>query len=221
MEEFAYIASHDLQEPLRTVNSFVDLLHQNYEDRLDAEGKEYLSYIYQSTTRMSELIRGLLDYSRLGKHKAFELTDCDQIVQHAIDDLHAAIGESHATVTYDRLPVIRALPSEMQQLFLNLIGNAIKFRKKDIDPVIHISAQQIDGGWQFRVSDNGIGIEAKNAAKIFILFQRLHNRDQYPGTGIGLSYCKKIVELHQGTLRVESVPGQGSDFFFTISSHLK
>jgi signal transduction histidine kinase len=109
----------------------------------------------------------------------------------------------------------------MQQLFLNLIGNAIKFRKKDIDPVIHISAQQIDGGWQFRVSDNGIGIEAKNAAKIFILFQRLHNRDQYPGTGIGLSYCKKIVELHQGTLRVESVPGQGSDFFFTISSHLK
>lgn len=221
MEEFSYIASHDLQEPLRTVTSFVDLLHQNYENRLDAEGKEYLSYIYQSTTRMSELIKGLLDFSRLGKHKTFELIDCGQIVQYAIDDLHAAIAESHAKVTYAQLPVINALPSEMQQLFLNLIGNAIKFRKKDVAPVIHISAQQIEGFWEFKVRDNGIGIQAKNAAKIFILFQRLHNRDQYSGTGIGLSYCKKIVELHQGTIRVESVPGQGSDFFFTISSHLK
>lgn len=220
MEEFAYIASHDLQEPLRTVSSFVELLNMDFGDQLPEDAKEYLKFIAGSTKRMSELIKGLLDFSRIGKQKSFEPVDCNEIMREALDDLGTSIKESNAKITVDRLPLILAFRTEMKQLFQNLLSNAIKFRKKDVAPVIHVAVSSLPGYWQFEVSDNGVGIEQRHFHKIFLLFQRLHNRGAYTGTGIGLSYCKKIVELHQGKIWVESVPGEGSRFFFTISKQV-
>ena len=217
MEEFAFIASHDLQEPLRTISSFADLLTIEYHDQLKGEAKQYLQFISASTRRMSELIKGLLEFSRIGKQKSIEPVDCNEVMQKVVEDLGLIIHESRAVVITDELPVINAFPAEMKQLFQNLLSNAIKFKKPHEAPRIHVSAKPFPGYWQFEVSDNGVGIDAKHYQKIFILFQRLHGREDYPGTGIGLSYCKKIVELHHGRIWVESVPGQGSHFFFTIS----
>jgi PAS domain S-box-containing protein len=219
MEEFTYIASHDLQEPLRTVTSFLDLLHAEYSSQLAGDGMEYLAYISASTQRMSELIKGLLDFSRIGKKKELEIVDCQVVLRQATDDLAMAVKESGAVITSDPLPVIKGFGSEMKQLFQNLLSNALKFRKANEAPQIHISAKQIPGFWQFEVRDNGIGIDPKHFQKIFILFQRLHGRKDFSGTGIGLSYCKKIVELHHGKIWVESALGEGSNFIFTISNH--
>ena len=217
MEQFTYIASHDLQEPLRTVSSFAALLNRDYGDRLDDNGKQYLHYISQSTGRMTELIKGLLFYARIGRERKIELVDCNQLVAAVKEDLHLSITQTNAQITVSDLPVLEAYKMELTVLFQNLIGNAIKFRKKDVAPIVNISAKKINGIWTFKVSDNGIGIERKNKEKVFILFQRLHNKREYEGTGIGLAHCKKIVELHNGSIWIESIPGQGTDFYFTLA----
>ena len=217
MEEFAYIASHDLQEPLRTVSGFVELLNMDFGHQLPEDAKEYLGFIAASTKRMGELIKGLLDFSRIGKQKTFEPVDCNEILNAVIADLGGAIKESNAAIIVDEMPLIYAFPNEIKQLFQNLLSNAIKFHKPGKSPEIHVSAESLPGYWQFEISDNGVGIEPRHYHKIFLLFQRLHNRGSYSGTGIGLSYCKKIVELHHGKIWVESEPGEGSSFFFTIS----
>ncbi|MBT30062.1 MAG: PAS domain-containing sensor histidine kinase, partial [Thalassobius sp.] len=216
LEQFAYIASHDLQEPLHTVKSIVELLNTDYHSKLDEQAKQFLSFIIQSTTRMENLISGLLEYSRIGSQKQLSLVDCNKIVQEVIDDLQTKIAEGNATINIDNLPTIDAYQLELRQLFQNLLSNAVKFRRKEIEPIISISCMQNSNEYTFRIQDNGIGILAKYFDKIFIIFQRLHFREEFEGTGIGLAQCKKIVELHGGKIWVESNPDHGSSFFFTI-----
>jgi ligand-binding sensor domain-containing protein/signal transduction histidine kinase len=218
LEQFVYIASHDLREPLRTTASFVELFKQQYKDRLDEKADTYLSYITQSADRMKTLINDLLDYSRIGNHKESELIDCSVILGEVKADLATAISESGATITADPLPTIVAYRTNLKQLFQNLLINAIKFRKKDTAPAIHISSLKKDGHWQFSFKDNGIGVEEKHKEKIFVIFQRLHTRKEYEGSGIGLAFCKKIVELHNGDIWLESELGNGSTFYFTIQN---
>lgn len=219
LEQFVYIASHDLREPLRTTASFVELFKQQYKGRLDDKADSYLSYITQSADRMKVLINDLLDYSRIGNHKQAETVDCGAMLTDVITDLSVAIGEAGAEVTHDALPVLDAYKTNLKQLFQNLLANAIKFRKKDIAPKIHVSAERVNGHWQFSFADNGIGIEDKHKEKIFVIFQRLHTRKEYEGSGIGLAFCKKIVELHNGNIWLDSRPGEGSTFYFTIQQN--
>jgi PAS domain S-box-containing protein len=216
LEQFAYFASHDLQEPLNTTAGFIRLLKQKYEDKADKESGQYFTYILQSSDRMKTLIRELLEYSRLGNKKEWLQVDCNVVVQEVLADLGDAIQRQDATINVGPLPLIKAYPVECKILFQNLLSNAIKFRKNDTAPVIHITAGKETGNWTFAVKDNGIGIEAVYLDRVFNLFKRLHNRAEYEGTGIGLAHCRKIVELHGGTIWVESVPGAGSSFYFTI-----
>ncbi|MTI33513.1 PAS domain-containing sensor histidine kinase [Xanthovirga aplysinae] len=216
LEQFAYIASHDLQEPLRTISGVVDLLNLEYKGRLDEEADKYLSFISASTDRMTKLIKALLGYSRIGKEKVYEKVDCNEISQQVTSDLDVLIKETKAKIHISKLPIVNALPNELKQLFQNLISNAIKFRKKDTPPQINISAQKMEEEWGFQVKDNGIGIDEKYMGKIFTIFQRLHSRSEYEGEGIGLAVCKKIVELHNGKIWVKSKPGEGSIFYFTL-----
>lgn len=217
LEQFAYVASHDLQEPLRTTTSFVDLLRKRYHGQLDSNADQYLDFISQSSDRMKVLIHNLLDYSRLGKEKELVTLCCNELLQDVLHDLDQSIRETNAVIHSDILPQITGYKTEMKQLFQNLVSNSIKFRKKDSDPAININAVKENGHWTFSFKDNGIGINPTFHEKIFVLFQRLHKRSDYEGTGIGLAYCKKIVELHGGKIWVESLPQQGSTFFFTIS----
>lgn len=217
LEQFTYIASHDLQEPLRSINGFANLLEFDLEKGNYENVKQYLQYITQASERMSKLIKSLLDYSRIGSHKQLQLVNCNQLVNDAILDLDAAIRTTHATIHADTLPMMKVYPDDFRLLLQNLISNAIKFRKKDTAPVINISAKRNDNYWLFSVADNGIGIDEKFVTKIFSIFQRLHNKGEYEGTGIGLAHCKKIVELHNGEIWVESKFGEGSIFYFTIS----
>ncbi len=219
LEQFTYIASHDLQEPLQTVSSFVELLREENQDILDDSAEQYINYILQSTQRMKNLISGLLDYSRIGKEKTPVTVDCNEILGWVLDDLRAVIDESGAKIENGQLPILHAYPNELKQLFQNLIGNAIKYVKPDVSPVITISYQQQGEGWLFEFKDNGIGIEEKYKEKIFIIFKRLHSVKEYDGTGIGLAHCRKIVELHHGKIWIESVPNEGSKFCFTIKNH--
>lgn len=216
LEQFAYIVSHDLQEPLRTTSSFSALIKKQYHGQLDEKADKYFNYIQEASDRMKILIKNLLDYSRIGNNKELECVDCNKILENVMADLGTAIAETHATIKWDELPVITGYPTEIKQLFQNLITNGIKFRKKEVIPEINISVQKYEGFWQFAVKDNGIGIDEKHNEKIFIIFQRLHTRSEYEGSGIGLSHCKKIVELHKGRIWVESKPGEGSTFYFTI-----
>ncbi|MGZ3862223.1 MAG: sensor histidine kinase [Bacteroidia bacterium] len=216
LEQFAYIASHDLQEPLNTITSFAALLEDEHKDKLDNEGKSYLSYIKESSERMTELITGILEYSRIGRKSTPEMTDCNKILQEVMNDMKATLSETRAKITYGQLPSLKVLPVEIRVLFQNLISNAVKFRKKDLIPSIDISAQNEGDNWHFSVKDNGIGMEEKYREKIFIIFQRLNNSRSYGGTGIGLAHCKKIVELHHGKIWVESELGKGSTFHFTL-----
>jgi signal transduction histidine kinase/ligand-binding sensor domain-containing protein len=216
LEQFVYIASHDLREPLRTTSSFVDLFQKQYKGKLDAKADTYLTYIAQASERMATLINDLLDYSRLGTNKELKQVDCNTILQEVLTDLGVALTETNATITYSSLPVINGHPTAMKQLFQNLLANGIKFRKKEVAPAINVSAKEQDGSWRISVTDNGIGIQKQHSDKIFAIFQRLHTRKEYEGTGIGLAHCKKIVELHKGTIWVESEPGEGSTFHFTI-----
>ncbi len=216
LERFAYVASHDLQEPLRMVVSYLQLLERRYQGQLDATANEFIGYAVDGASRMQTLIRDLLSYSRVGtRTQAFALTDSAAMVDKAIANLQMAIAESSAIITHDPLPEVMVDASQFAQLFQNLMGNAIKFHGEQ-PPQIHVSAERIADGWQFSVRDNGIGIEPEYTERIFVIFQRLHRRADYPGTGIGLAICKKIVERHGGRLWIESELGQGSVFYFTI-----
>lgn len=216
LEEFAYVASHDLQEPLRTISSFLDLMQNQYKDTFDDKATKYMSFILQASDRMKVLIRDLLEYSRIGRKKESAKVDLNQTMSIVLADLNKAITDANAEIEVGELPVVNAYPTEMKQIFQNLIINAIKFRKKDTTPKIEIGAERKMDLWQFFVKDNGIGIDSKQSERIFMIFQRLHTRNEYEGSGIGLSYCKKIAELHKGNIWVESTLGEGSSFFFTI-----
>jgi len=216
LRQFAYAASHDLREPLRNMASFVRLLEKRYKNEIDEKADQYIDYIVDSSKRMQALIEDLLDYSRLEtKGKILESVNCNELIDKTITDLEASINESKAEVTHDTLPNIVADSLQLSRLFQNLISNAIKYRGAE-KPRIHISASRGKDEWVFSVRDNGIGIDPEYFEKIFVIFQRLHSREEYPGTGIGLAICKKIVELHGGRIWVDSEPGKGSTFYFTI-----
>jgi light-regulated signal transduction histidine kinase (bacteriophytochrome) len=215
--QFAYIASHDLQEPLRMVASYTQLLSRRYKGKLDSDADEFIAFAVDGADRMQRLIQDLLAYSRVGT-KGTELLDysSEEALQQALINLRATIGDSGACVTHDLLPDVLADEQQLTQLFQNLIGNAIKYQSPGI-PHVHISAaKNIEKKWVFSVKDNGLGIDPQYFEKIFGMFQRLHKRDEFAGTGIGLAICKKIVERHGGTISVESQPGQGSTFRFTL-----
>jgi light-regulated signal transduction histidine kinase (bacteriophytochrome) len=216
LEQFAYLASHDLQEPLNTTSGFIRLLKKKYEGKLDKEADVYFSFIAQASDRMKTLIRVLLEYSRLGGKKELAQVDCNALLGEVLADLGDAIHTHQAVVKADALPVLNGYSMEIKLLFQNLLGNAIKFAKKDSIPEIHISAKRGVDHWTFCCKDNGIGIEPAYHDKIFLLFRRLHTRAEYEGTGIGLAHCRKIVELHDGRIWVESEPEAGSSFYFTI-----
>ncbi|WP_343689089.1 ATP-binding protein [Chitinophaga sp.] len=218
LEQFTYIASHDLQEPLRSISTLVDLVATEYTGKLDENADQYLRFIRESSNRMSDLIKALLDYSRIGKVEVKEPVDCNQIVLNVVDDLRAAIHESKAQVIMENLPIVQAYPIELKLLFQNLLSNAIKFRQKDVPPVVRITCVKREHEFEFTFADNGIGIAPRYQDKVFEIFQRLHNKLQYEGTGIGLAHCKKIVTLHGGHIWFTSVPGEGSQFYFTISA---
>jgi PAS domain S-box-containing protein len=216
LEQFAYIASHDLQEPLRMVGSYMQLLQRRYQERLDAPAQEFIGYAADGAKRMQGLIDDLLTYSRVGSSsKPFRPIDVNLVVKRSLDGLAMAIQDSGAQVTVDRLPEVTADASQLGQLFQNLVANAIKFHG-DAAPRIHIAVAADGECWRFSVRDNGIGIAAEYAERIFVMFQRLHTRHEYPGTGIGLAVCKKIVERHGGRIWVEAAAEGGSIFQFTL-----
>lgn len=217
VEQFAFVASHDLQEPLRNISSFVDLLEKQYRGKLDDHADKYLHYIVQSSDRMKTLIKDLLDYSRLGRGREARQVNCNLIVEQVRADLSHQIRNSKAVIHAVDLPIIDAYPTELKLLFQNLISNSIKFRKPSVAPVIDIKALRENGGWTFAFRDNGIGIDAKFHDRIFSIFQRLHTRTEYEGSGIGLAHCKKIVEMHDGDIWVDSDVDGGCTFYFTIS----
>ena len=216
LERFAYVASHDLQEPLRMVTSYLQLLERRYKDKLDSDALEFINYAVDGSARMKTLINDLLAYSRVGtRGKELSLTDCEDILERVLSSLQVPIKESQAQVTHDPLPKLIADDSQLESLFQNLIGNAIKFHGKK-PPKVHVGVEKDEKNWIFSVSDNGIGIDPQYFERIFIIFQRLHNREDYPGTGIGLAISKRIVERHGGRIWIESQPDKGSTFFFTL-----
>ena len=216
LEQFAYVASHDLQEPLRTTSSFVALIQKQYMGQIDEKADKYLTFIADASNRMKVLIKDLLDFSRIGTKGQAEILDSNAILNNVLKDLSVATQEARANIQYENLPAIHGYPTEIKLLFQNLLINAIKFRKQNTIPNINIDAHRQNGHWKFGFKDNGIGIAKENQDRIFDIFQRLHSRTEYDGSGIGLSHCKKIVELHHGKIWVESTPGQGSVFYFTI-----
>jgi len=216
LEQFAYVASHDLQEPLRTTSSFIEIFKEKYMGKMDEETDDILNYISQSNDRMKVLIKDLLDYSRIGRKPVIEDVNCNEVLDDVLADLSVNINETNTTIFREKLPEVRGYPTELKQLFQNIVSNSIKFRKPGIDPQIQISAERNNGHWQFAIADNGIGMEETDTERIFVIFQRLHTRTEYEGSGIGLSFCKKIVELHGGNIWVKSKPGEGSTFYFTI-----
>ncbi|HEY0337489.1 MAG TPA: ATP-binding protein [Burkholderiales bacterium] len=216
LEQFAYVASHDLQEPLRMIASYTQLILRRYGDRLDSDAREFMDFVVDGAARMKQLIEDLLAYSRVGTHgKQFERTDCEAVLKKARANLRVAIENHAAVITQDPLPTLDADDTQLVQLFQNLLGNAIKFRGPQA-PSIHISAQENGANWLFGVADKGIGIDPQYFERIFMVFQRLHNKTEYPGTGIGLAICKKVVDRHGGRIWVESKPNEGSKFCFTL-----
>lgn len=216
LEQFAYVASHDLQEPLRTTASFVELLQRQYKEKLDEKADKYLDYIAASSERMKIFISDLLEYSRIGSKKEWQAVDCNKILAEVLADIDTAIKETGIEIISIPLPVINGYPTEIKQLFQNLLINAIKFRDKNTPSKANITFLKKGNAWEFAVADNGIGIAKEHYERIFIIFQRLHTRDQYKGSGIGLSHCKKIVELHKGKIWLDSEVGKGTTFYFTI-----
>lgn len=228
LERFAYVASHDLQEPLRTVSNYLQLLERRYRDRLDQDGREFIGFATDAAVRMQDMIRDLLDYSRVQtRGQPFAPVDMNVVLADVLDDLSLAIDENSAAVTHEPLPVVMGDAAQLRRLLLNLIGNAIRYRSA-LPLHIRLSADRIENGlvempdtapnagWLLRVEDNGIGIEARHYDKIFQLFQRLHGRGEYPGSGLGLALCKRIVERHAGAIWVSSIPGEGSTFFVAL-----
>jgi PAS domain S-box-containing protein len=216
LERFAYVASHDLQEPLRTVASYVQLLERRYSGRLDADATEFIGFAVEGAKRMQRLIDDLLAFSRVGTRGGeMVAVDIGSVVDRSLENLGAAIAESDARVERGVLPTVHADPIQCQHLFTNLIGNALKFRGA-ARPLVRVDAVRDGPFWRFSVADNGIGIDAQYFERIFVIFQRLHLREEFQGTGIGLAICKKVVERHRGRIWVESESGKGSTFLFTL-----
>jgi chemotaxis family two-component system sensor kinase Cph1 len=216
LEQFAYIASHDLQEPLRTVSNYVYAMKEDYASQLDEGANNYLNSIHRATERMSVLVRELLDFSQLGRNKILKMVDFNVVLEEVRADLENTIKTTGAAIRVDSMPSVLAYETEIRQLFQNLIANAIKFRKKDVRPEVRVLAEKSGEKWKFTVSDNGIGMAEEFLERIFLIFQRLHKKEEYEGTGIGLAYCKKIVELHHGKIWAESEPGKGTTIYFII-----
>ncbi|HEX2866739.1 MAG TPA: ATP-binding protein [Ignavibacteriales bacterium] len=221
LEQFAYIASHDLQEPVRMVYSFTQLLVRDYRERLDERASQYIEFIFEGAARMRMLINDLLEYARLtNTDRPFTAVDCEEALENALKNLQVSIEESEAVVTHDTMPVVTGDEVQIMQLFQNLISNAVKFRSEST-PQVHICAENRKDDWLFTVKDNGIGMDPLYSEKIFVIFQRLHERERYSGNGIGLSICKRIVERHQGRIWVESKPNEGATFYFTIPKKIE
>jgi signal transduction histidine kinase len=219
LEQFAYVASHDLQEPLRMVTAYTQLLSERYRGKLDENADKFIGYASEGAQRMQVLIQDLLAFSRVGRNNAaIGSVDCNAVMADVLQTLAPAVQESGAVVTYDALPAVWADRTQLAQVFQNLVGNAIKFRGKE-PAVVSVQAEKTVQRWQFSVSDNGIGIAPEFAENIFVVFQRLHARTEYPGNGIGLAICKKIVERNGGKIWVESQPGSGCSFKFTLPCH--
>ncbi|HEX2869222.1 MAG TPA: response regulator [Ignavibacteriales bacterium] len=219
LELFAYVASHDLQEPVRNVSNYTTLLERRYRNAFDEKGQQMLAFITEGSRRMQDLIQDLLSYSRLSNvENKFEMVDLNEVVSDSFKNLKAAIDESNAVIKTDRLPAVKAVRAQMLQLFQNLLSNAIKYRNPAKMPEIEIGCYKMGSKIVFFIKDNGIGIEKEYFDRIFVIFQRLHDRGSYPGTGIGLTICKKIIERHGGRMWVESEIGKGSAFFFTLPS---
>lgn len=216
LEEFTYITSHDLQEPVRTIVSLIEMISESYHEKLDEQGLEMMDYVIAAGYRMKALILGLLDYSRLGRKREVTLIDCNELIDEVIQDLTASINECNAKIEVPDLPKIRGFRTELRLLFQNLISNAIKFRQKDQSPEIDITFSDEKKHWKFCVSDNGIGIPSSKKTQIFKIFQRLHSRVEYEGYGLGLTHSRKIIELHHGKIWVNSELNNGSKFYFTI-----
>jgi light-regulated signal transduction histidine kinase (bacteriophytochrome) len=217
LQQFAHIASHDLQEPLRMVASYMGLLESRYKGRLDEKADTYIHFAVDGAKRMQTLVEGLLNYSRIVRPKITWI-DLQQTFADATANLAAAIRESHAEVSSSKLPTVWGDATQMLQLFQNLISNGIKYKRPGIPPHVMVSATQQQDEWVFSVKDNGIGMKEEDHEMIFRMFHRLHTKEEYPGTGIGLASCKKIVEQHQGRIWVESTPGKGTTIFFAIPS---
>jgi chemotaxis family two-component system sensor kinase Cph1 len=216
LKKFAYVASHDLQEPLNQVANYVQLIEMRYREALDEDGEEFITYVVEGVSLMQTLIDDVLAYSKVDMQGiAFQIVEVKTPLESALNNLRKRIAETGAKITYDTLPCVMADGTQLMQLFLNLVGNAIKFRS-DKPPEIHIGVERQEDNWLFSVRDNGIGLDPKFSDRIFIIFQRLHTRDEYPGTGMGLAICKKIIECHRGRIWVESQLGQGATFYFTI-----
>lgn len=215
IEQFAYIASHDLQQPLRSISNFTSLLNEKTQVSADSDAKEYMRFITGAAKRMSALISDLLEYSRVGNDTAKSKIDLNALLKEILTDMSATIQETKAEINIGILPTVNGYVY-LKSLFQNLISNAIKFTRENKTPVVTITSRDMGAEYLFSIKDNGIGIEKEYKERIFVIFQRLHTRNEYPGTGIGLSICKKIVDLHGGSIWVESVPGEGSTFNFTI-----
>lgn len=220
LEQFVYVASHDLQEPLRTMSSYIGLISELYIDQLDDNALKYMTHVEDASLRMKTLIKDLLDYSKIGKEKTVTTVDLNKIVNDILLDHELIIKDTNASVTSDRLPTISGLEVELKQLFQNLINNGLKFARKDTAPQIKIKVEEQSEYWFFSIRDNGIGMEKKYFERVFVIFQRLHNKNDYQGTGIGLSVCKKIVAMHKGEIWIESKINEGSVFYFTIFKKL-
>ncbi len=217
LEQFAYVASHDLQEPLRMVTSYTQLLSRRYKGQLSSEADEFIGFAVDGAVRMQALINALLAYSRVdSRGRPLAVCDLNAVLDHALDNLKLALEESEASIVRGELPRVMGDPIQLMQLLQNLVGNAVKFRAKDRPPVVTVAPERAGDLWRIRVSDNGIGIDPQYFDRIFVIFQRLHTKEEYPGTGIGLAMCKRIVERHGGTIEVASAPGNGSTFTFTL-----
>lgn len=217
LERFTSIASHDLQEPLRTIGNMTQLIAKRYSANFDDQGKKILEYVTTATSRMTKLIKGLLEFSRIGKKREIQTVDCQELVSTIILDFDSTLKAAKGKINVNELPQLKGNPVELRMLFQNLISNGLKFRRSDVPPVIEVSANDRSNQYEFCIKDNGIGIEESDYEKIFYIFQRLHPTEQYEGTGLGLAYCRKIVELHGGKIWIESTRGVGSSFYFTLA----
>lgn len=218
LEQFTYIASHDLQEPLRTIANYIEVLKEDYEGVLDDTAKGYLNSMNLAATRLSNLTKYLLDFSRLGRDRKLAKVNCGSLIKEVLDDLDNVIQSTGTVVKVGEMPLLNIYETEIRQVFQNLLTNAIKFRQKNIPLVIELNCEYMGNKWMFSVKDNGIGIASQHFERIFHIFQRLHSTEDYEGSGIGLANCKKIVELHGGEISVESTLGKGSTFLFTIAN---
>jgi len=220
LERFAYICSHDMQEPVRMMNSYASLLKEKYETTLDEKGKKYINFITGNATRMQKMIQDILTFSRVGREDiALETVDCNEIASEILAEFEGVIQEKNAQVTCGDLPTLQSNPTLIRVLFQNLISNALKFQEAGKPPEVTVKAERQGNIWRFSVRDNGIGINPAFHDKIFTIFQRFHRKEDYPGTGIGLSTCRKFIRLTGGDVGFESAPGQGSEFYFTIPLH--